>query len=94
MSEKPLPRVEIREDPQIPTGCTLGSLHPGQRGRILKVNGQDPLRQRFLDMGLVKNTTVEVIDFAPLGDPMRINVRGYHLAIRKREAEQIEVTTI
>jgi len=43
---------------------------------------------------LVKDTTVEVIDFAPLGDPMRIHVRGYHLAIRKHEADLIEVTEL
>ncbi len=71
----------------------LSHLQAGQRGIIHKVNGRNPLRQRFLDMGLVKDTPVEVVDFAPLGDPMRIHVRGYHLAIRKHEADLIEVTT-
>ena len=69
----------------------LSQLKVGQRGQIAKVNGRNPLRQRFLDMGLVKDTPLEVVNLAPLGDPMRINVRGYQLAIRKHEAELIEV---
>lgn len=72
----------------------LSQLKVGQRGQIAKVHGHNPLRQRFLDMGLVKDTPVEVVNFAPLGDPMRINVRGYQLAIRKHEAELIEVVPI
>ncbi len=69
----------------------LSRLQIGQRGQIAKVHGHNPLRQRFLDMGLVKDTPVEVVNYAPLGDPMRISVRGYQLAIRKHEAELIEV---
>ena len=72
----------------------LSRLQAGQCARICKINGRNPLRQRFLDMGLVKDTLLEVIDFAPLGDPMRIQVRGYHLAIRKRDADLIEVTAL
>ncbi len=75
----------------MPDTTFLNQLHPGQCGRISKVHGHNPLRQRFLDMGLVRNTQVEVVSLAPLGDPMQINVRGYHLAIRKREAGLIEI---
>ena len=72
----------------------LSHLQAGQSARIHKINGRNPLRQRFLDMGLVKDTLLEVVDFAPLGDPMRIQVRGYHLAIRKHDADLIEVTLL
>lgn len=75
----------------MPDTTFLDRLRPGERGRIVKVHGRNPLRQRFLDMGLVKDTQVEVVGFAPLGDPMQINLRGYHLAIRKHEAGLIEV---
>jgi ferrous iron transport protein B len=69
----------------------LDRLQPGQSALITKVHGRNPLRQRFLDMGLVKDTHIEVVGFAPLGDPIQISVRGYRLAIRKREAALIEV---
>ena len=77
--------------PPSKTPVLLSQLQKGQRAQITRVNGRNPLRQRFLDMGLVKDTPLEVVNFAPLGDPMRINVRGYQLAIRKHEADLIEV---
>ncbi len=69
----------------------LSQLQSGERARIIRVNGQGPLRQRFMDMGLIKNTEIEVTAYAPLGDPINVNVRGYHLAIRRHEADLIEV---
>ena len=42
-------------------------------------------------MGLLVGTPVELVRFAPLGDPVEIKVRGYHLTLRKHEAEQIWV---
>lgn len=44
-----------------------------------------------MEMGLVRGTPVEVIRFAPMGDPVDIKVRGYHLSLRLAEAELIEV---
>jgi Fe2+ transport system protein FeoA len=44
-----------------------------------------------MEMGLLVGTTVELVRFAPLGDPVEIKVRGYHLTLRKHEAEQILV---
>ena len=44
-----------------------------------------------MEMGLLVGTTVELVRFAPLGDPVEIKVRGYNLTIRKHEAEQIFV---
>ena len=56
------------------------------------VNGLNTsLRRRLLDMGLKPNTEVEVMRFAPLGDPMELNVRGYALTIRKDDAKLIEI---
>ena len=42
-------------------------------------------------MGCVKGTGVEVIKVAPLGDPIDIVIKGYHLSVRKEEAKDIEV---
>jgi ferrous iron transport protein A len=48
-------------------------------------------RGRLLEMGLLVGTPVQLVRFAPLGDPVEIKVRGYHLTLRKCEAEQIWV---
>lgn len=55
----------------------------------IKVPAQD--RGRLLEMGLLVGTRVELVRFAPLGDPVEIKVRGYNLSLRKHEAEQIMV---
>lgn len=69
---------------------TLGELKPGQRGRVTGFAGVAP-PGRVLEMGVLPGTVVEVVRFAPLGDPIDLKVRGYHLSIRRAEALQIEV---
>lgn len=73
---------------------TLDKLKIGNTGIITKVNGQGELRLRFLDMGLIPNTKVEVVKFAPLGDPMEIHIRGYELTLRLEDAKQIEIKEV
>ncbi len=70
---------------------TLDTLSAGQRGRIAAVTGEVGVRRRLLEMGLTPGTVVRVVRFAPLGDPMDIEVRGYHLSLRKSEARQVEL---
>lgn len=77
-----------------PKLLTLEQLKPGQQGRVGKVQGTQGLHQRLLEMGINRGTLVEVVRFAPLGDPMEIKVRGYHLFLRKNEAENIWVEAI
>jgi Fe2+ transport system protein FeoA len=55
----------------------------------LRIPAQD--KPRLMEMGLLVGTPVELIRFAPLGDPVEIKVRGYHLTLRRHEAEQILV---
>jgi ferrous iron transport protein A len=50
-------------------------------------------RPRLMEMGLLVGTAVELVRFAPLGDPVEIKVRGYNLTLRRQEAEQILVQT-
>ncbi len=52
------------------------------------------MRQRLLEMGLIKGTMIELIRFAPLGDPMEVRVRGYRLSIRKGEAKAVIVKRV
>jgi Fe2+ transport system protein FeoA len=58
---------------------------------ITKINGASALRRRFIEMGIVKGETILIERNAPLGDPVEYLIKGYHLALRKEEAAQIEV---
>jgi Fe2+ transport system protein FeoA len=69
----------------------LHLLLPGQRATIAKINGISALRRRFIEMGIVKGETILIERHAPLGDPIEYFIKGYHLALRKEEAAQIEV---
>jgi len=58
---------------------------------VLEVAGPPAFRRRLLEMGLVPGTRIRVVTIAPLGDPLRIEVRGGQWSIRRTEAAQIEV---
>ena len=70
---------------------TLRELPIGKKATITTVGGEGALRQHFLDMGVIPGTDIVLIKYAPLGDPMELNVRGYELSVRKSDAEMIEV---
>ena len=69
----------------------LNELKIGQSATVLTVGGQGALRQHFLDMGVIPGTELTVIKFAPMGDPIEIQIHGYELTLRLSEAEQIEI---
>ncbi len=69
----------------------LKELKPKERGRVVKVAGKGSVHRRLLDMGLVTGAEVEVERVAPLGDPMQVKIKGYHLTLRKEEAANIWV---
>ena len=69
----------------------LTSLKVGSAGTVTEINVAPENKSRLLEMGLLVGTTVELVRFAPLGDPVEIKVRGYNLTLRKSEAEQILV---
>ena len=73
---------------------TLDQLVPGDKARIIEVRGDDEAADRLMEMGLVEETEIHVVRFAPLGDPIEIAVRGYHLTLRKVEAKNVEVEKI
>jgi ferrous iron transport protein A len=58
---------------------------------ITAVEGPRSFRRRLMEMGLVPGTAIQVIEVAPLGDPLEIEVRNSRLSIRKAEAAQIRV---
>jgi ferrous iron transport protein A len=73
------------------TPTTLGNVRVGQRATIVRVGGEKAARRRLLDMGLVTGETVTVERVAPMGDPIEVLIKGYHLSLRKQEASQITV---
>lgn len=71
---------------------TLNMLQPGDIGTVDNILTTDPkLKMRLLELGLLKGTTIEIIRYAPLGDPIEIKMRGYRLSIRKEEAESVVI---
>ena len=80
--------------PDAPASPSLASLAPGGRAVITAVEIPPDQRGRLLEMGLLVGTPVELIRFAPLGDPVEVRVRGYHLSLRRHEAEQIRVRPV
>ncbi len=74
--------------------ASLDQLQAGQRARIEAVHGDDALLQRLLEMGLIEGEEVEVVGFAPLGDPMDVRLRDYRLSLRRREAARVVVTVL
>ena len=69
----------------------LTSVALGARVTVAEIKVPPESRPRLMEMGLLVGTLVELVRFAPLGDPVEIKVRGYNLTLRKHEAEQIFV---
>ena len=72
---------------------TLDKLPIGATATIVDVQGDAQLQQRILEMGVLPGIQVEVVRFAPLGDPIEIKVMGYNLSLRKAEAMHVSVET-
>jgi len=73
------------------TNRTLAELEPGQRAVIKRIGGSGAIRRRLMDMGLVGGVVIETLKTAPLGDPMEYKLRGYHLSLRKTEAQLVGI---
>ena len=71
---------------------TLNDLRDvGQSGRITDVTGDDAIAVRLMEMGLTDGEQIQLIGFAPLGDPVEFLVRGYRLSLRKTEAARVAI---
>ena len=73
---------------------TLRDLKVGASAVITEVGGEGALRQHFLDMGVIPGAEVTVVKFAPMGDPMELEIHGYELTLRLADAEAIGVEPI
>lgn len=72
----------------------LSELKVGQKAKIISLESEGLLKRRLMDMGIVKGEVVYVEKIAPLGDPIDIAIKNYHLSLRKKEAEGIEVEVL
>ena len=73
---------------------TLAELMPKEKGKVIKISGKMRLRRKLLDMGILPGVVVEMVRPAPLGDPVDLKVKGYHLSLRKSEAADISIVKI
>lgn len=86
MAQPPTPPV-----PSGPGPRTLAEAAVTQTVVVASVAGQSPFRRRLLELGFVAGARVRVVRVAPLGDPMEVQLHGYHLSIRRRDAASVLV---
>jgi ferrous iron transport protein A len=70
---------------------TLDKVKVGERVAVTRITGDGPIKRRIMDMGITKGTEIYVRKYAPMGDPMELNLRGYELSLRKKDASIIQV---
>lgn len=69
----------------------LATLSIGERARVVSIDGDDDVGIRLMEMGLTPGIEVRLLGFAPLGDPLELELRGYRLSVRKSEALRVSV---
>ena len=72
---------------------TLSDIKPVSTCTVERLCDQGATRRRIMDMGITKGAQIRVDKVAPLGDPVDLTVRGYHLSLRKSDLDKIEVET-
>ena len=73
------------------TAATAAALKLGESGTVADVVGVDEIATRLMEMGVTPGATLTLIGTAPLGDPLEFEIRGYHLSVRRTEAERIQL---
>ena len=71
----------------------LSELRTGEKGVIVKVMGRGAFRKRIIEMGFIRGKMVDVIQNAPLKDPIHYKVMGYDVSLRRSDAALIEVVS-
>jgi len=70
---------------------TLDRMKARAVARVVRVEGDDAIAHRLVDLGFWPGTEVELVRRAPLGDPIQLALRGFRLALRKAEARRVVV---
>ncbi len=69
----------------------LTDLAVGTKAVVAEIKVAPEHKPRLMEMGILVGTTVELVRFAPMGDPVEIKVRGYHLSLRRSDAALVFV---
>ena len=69
---------------------TLGDLQAGRVCQVVAVQS-GPMQRRLLELGFVPGSEIRIVRFAPAGDPMEVALHGFHIAIRRSDAETISI---
>jgi ferrous iron transport protein A len=72
----------------------LSELKTGDRAEVTSVAAEPAVRRRLMDLGLIRGTELQVLRFAPLGDPIEISCKGLLLTLRRNEAEGVGVNKL
>ncbi|MDT5271035.1 MAG: ferrous iron transport protein [Acidobacteriota bacterium] len=80
-----------RAEAHSPAAVSLDALKAGTHARVTAVRGSGAVARRLMEMGVVPGAPIRVIKAAPLGDPLEVRVRNYHLALRRSEAQTVSV---
>jgi Fe2+ transport system protein FeoA len=70
---------------------SLRDLREGDRAEIKAIRGEGPFKRRLLEMGFMPGTNVLIKKYAPLRDPIEMVIKGYHVSLRRKEAQQVLV---
>ncbi|MBO5339335.1 MAG: ferrous iron transport protein A [Clostridia bacterium] len=73
---------------------TLKDARVGDTVKVVRVEGEGPIKRRIMDLGITKGVEIYVRKVAPLGDPFELTVRGYELSVRKEDAKMVSVEKI
>ncbi|MCK5009878.1 MAG: ferrous iron transport protein A [Deltaproteobacteria bacterium] len=76
------------------TGKRLSELQVKGSCKVVKLTGSKAIKKRLLEMGFVKGTKIYVEKVAPLGDPMELVLKGYHLSLRRSEADDVYIEKV
>lgn len=69
----------------------LSGLRPGERGAVIDLTADGPMRRRLLDIGLVQGAAVDCVGKSPCGDPTAYRICGAIIAIRQRDADCVQI---
>ena len=70
---------------------SVNDLEIGEIGVIHKIVGEETIKRRLLDLGLIKGTNIKPVLISPSGDPRAFEFRGSLIAIRKEDAVNIKI---
>jgi|LNFM01.2.fsa_nt_gb ferrous iron transport protein A len=86
-----LDRIGGSLDARAVSSRTLGTLSVGESGEVAGIDGDGALVVRLAEMGFVVGTHVRLVKVAPLGDPLQLTLRGYHVSLRRAEAARVRI---